>query len=300
MAGVSRTNDPLISKVKARNLPFQVAVVAWVDLLGYGGMISAAGFNPIDPKAKESILRLRAFHRIVAEHSGRHYRTLVINDGAAAYRDLSLRHSSVTHDFLVRSFALFEAIQACEIRNAWPGARMFLATGFRAKGARRSIDYASNRLDSILKRFAAGEVVAEQAIREAASIERYFDVLPQLQANFAFTKAYVADAGGSQAGFKGPGFFVDDAIFDGGTPPWVSAGKAIPFENVGLKIRATFVPVTGLTPPANNPIPTPGVRNALQIAEAMAPSVAIRDAIRALPRHFDAMLEKAGEQISCG
>lgn len=281
MAKLTRTNHPPIANAKARNLPFQVAAVCWADLLGYGSMIAEAGLNPVDPKAKEPITRLRAFHRIVAEHSGRHYRTLVLNDGAAAYRDLSLRSSGVTHDFLARSFALFEAIQRSEQRNGWPGARMFLATGFRAKGSRRAIDRVSAQLNSILARLAAGEFEAEQAVREAASIEHYFDVLPQLQANFAFTKAYVADSAGSRAGLGGPRFFVDDAIFDGAIPTWVSAGDAIPFHDIRLAIQATFVPVTGLAPPGNSGFTIPGVRDALQIGETIAPSVSIRDAIRA-------------------
>jgi hypothetical protein len=276
----TRTNHPAIAKAKAANLPFQVAAVCWVDLLGYGSMIAGAEFNPIDLKAKTPITRLRAFHRIVAEHSDRHYRTLVLNDGAAAYRDLSLRSSGITYDFLARSFTLFEAIQACEKRNGWPGARTVLATGFRAKGSRRAIDRASGQLDSILVRLAAGEIAAEQAVREAASIERYFDVLPQLQANFAFTKAYIADSGGSRAGLGGPRFFVDNAIFDGAIPAWVSAGDAILFHNARLAIRATFVPVTALASPGNTGVTIPGMRDALQIAEAIAPSASIREAIR--------------------
>jgi hypothetical protein len=277
----TRTNHRSIAKGKAGNLPFQVAAVSWVDLLGYGAMIAEAGFNPIDPRAKEAITRLRTFHRIVAEHSGRYYRTLVLNDGAVAYRDLSLRSSGVTHDFLARSFTLFEAIQASEQRNGWPGARMVLATGFRAKGSRRAIDHASGQLNSILARLAAGEIATEQAVREAASIERYFDVLPHLQANFAFTKAYIADSGGSRAGLGGARFFVDNAIFDGAIPAWVSAGNAITFNDTRLAITATFVPVARLAPPGNTGVAIPGVRDALQIAEAIAPSVSIRDAIRA-------------------
>lgn len=248
MTGAARAKRPPISNVNARKLPFQVAAVCWVDLLGYGEMIGAAGLNPIDPKAKESITRLRAFHRIVAEHSGRDYRTLVINDGAAATRDLALRSESATLDFLVRSFRLFEAIQSIERSHGWPGARMFLATGYRAKGSRRAIDYADGQLSSILARLSSGEIAAEQAVREAADIQRHFDVLPQLQANFAFTKAYVADSRGKGAGFEGPQFFVDDAIFAEGVPTWIISGQKVPFHDERLSIRATFVPVRQLLP----------------------------------------------------
>ena len=280
----SRNKRPPIAGARARALPFQVAAVCWVDLLGYGGMIAAADFNPMAPEAKVAIARLRAFHRIVAEHGDRHYRTLVLNDGAAAYRDLSLRSAGVTHDFLARSFALFRSLSASEGRNGWPGARMVLATGLRAKGSRRSIDLASGQLESILARLAAGAIGAEQAVREAASLERHFDVLPQLQANFAFTKAYLADAGGTAAGLGGPRFFVDAAIFDGAVPDWVSAGPPIRFEHAKLGLATEFVPVTGLSTPGGAGQGVPGLRNGLQVAEAIAPSSSIGDAIRASRR----------------
>ncbi|HYG47726.1 MAG TPA: hypothetical protein VD846_07265 [Allosphingosinicella sp.] len=270
-----------MSRAGTGGLPFQVAAVCWIDLLGYGSMIAEAEFNPVHPGARASITRLRAFHRIVAEHSDRQYRTLVLNDGAVAYRDLSLRSSRVTYDFLARSAALSEALRASERRNGWPGARMVLAVGFRAKGSRRAMDAASGQLDSILARLDAGQIGAEEAVREAASIDRYFDVLPQLQANFAFTKAYVADAGGSSAGLAGPRLFVDEAIFDGGVPRWVSSEPAIPFQDERLGIKARFVPVDRLVSPRRSGEEIPGMRNALQIAEAIAPSALVWDAIRA-------------------
>ncbi len=273
---------PPIASGRARSLPFQVAAVCWVDLLGYGGMIGAADFNPIAPQAKTAITRLRAFHRIVAEHSGRKFRTLVLNDGAVAYRDLSLRSSGVTYDFLTRSFALFRALDESERRNGWYGSRMVLATGFRAKGSRRAIDHASGQVSSILARMKAGQIAPEEAVREAASIDRYFDVLPQLQANFAFTKAYVADVAGSGAGLGGPRFFVDTSIFDDGVPAWVRADKPIEFKDDRLGLGAEFAPVSELTPPGHTTPDVPGMRDALQIAEAIAPSAGVREFIRAV------------------
>ena len=135
MAKTPRTIHPAISRTRAGALPFCISAAAWVDLLGYGSMIAAAGLNPVDARAKTAVIRLRAFHRVVAEHSDRNFRTLVINDGAVAYRDLSLRDNGVTHDFLQRSHLLFEAIAECEHRNSWPGARMVLGLGFRARGS---------------------------------------------------------------------------------------------------------------------------------------------------------------------
>lgn len=127
----------------------------------------------------------------------------------------------------------------------------------------------------------AGQIAPEEAVREAASIERYFDVLPQLQANFAFTKAYVADAGGSKLGLGGARFFVDTAIFDGGVPAWVCSDKPVAFKDERLGLGAEFAPVHELAPPGHSTPDVPGMRDGLQIADAIAPSNLVRNFIRA-------------------
>ncbi len=277
-----RRQHPVISRTRVGALPFCISAATWVDLLGYGSMIGATGLNPVDERAKDAVARLRAFHRVVAEHSGRHYRTLVINDGAVAYRDLSLRDNGVTHDFLQRSHALFQAIDASERRNGWPGARMVLGAGFRAKGSRRGIDEAERRVGRILEQMAAAEISAEEAVRQAASIQRYADGIPQLQANFAFTRAYVAEAAGSRAGLSGPKMFVDTTIFDDSTPPsWVQCGPAIPFSEAGLQINCQFVPVTNLAAPGKVGNRIRGLRDGLDIGSALAPTLELRGLITA-------------------
>jgi hypothetical protein len=252
-----------------------------VDLLGYGSMIADAELNPIDPRAKAAVTRLRTFHRIVADHSGRYYPTLVINDGAVAYRDLSLRDNGVTHDFLQRSQQLFAAISENEDRNGWPGARMVLGVGFRARGSKRGIDEAERRVSMILAKLAAGDVGAAEAVRQAASIQRYSDGIPQLQANFAFTRSYVADSAGSRAGLGGANMFVDTAMFEEGIPPnWLNCSVAIPFREERLAIECSFVAVTGLTAPGKIGDRISGLRDGIEIGEAIAPTIALRTLLR--------------------
>src|SRR6266404_1927913 len=126
MTDSSAKRSPLVRK--SASFPFQIAVVCWVDLLGYGAMIAEADFNPLHPKASEAMQRLRRFHEIVASHSFRHFPTLVMNDGAAAYRDLSLRSRGPTYDFLMRAWKLFSNIKDDENARGLPGARVVLAT----------------------------------------------------------------------------------------------------------------------------------------------------------------------------
>ena len=275
-----RTNQPPWAKGKTDSVPFKVAIVSWIDLLGYGGMIANAEFNPADRRSRVPISRLRAFHRIVAEHSARTFRTLVLNDGAAAYRDLSMRGPDVTCDFLTRSFAMFTAINALEKANGFPGARMVMAVGFRSKGSRRAIDYTSGHLNSILSRLENGLISAEQAVKEAGSIQRYFDVLPQLQANFAFTKAYLADSSGSKAGLGGPRFFVDDAVFEGEVPTWLLSEDPISWEHAKLKLKANFIPISAVDIETARIANWCGLRDGLKVAEAIAPDTPILEAMR--------------------
>jgi len=59
----SATRNPLVRK--SASFPFQVAVVCWIDLLGYGAMIAEAGFNPLHPKAAAAMQRLRRSMRLL-------------------------------------------------------------------------------------------------------------------------------------------------------------------------------------------------------------------------------------------
>lgn len=275
--------SPSIRKSGAKSLPFKVAIAGWIDLLAYGEMIAGVDYNPIADEAKMPINRLRSFHRIVAEHSKRNYRTLVLNDGAVAYRDLSLRSAASTVDFFCQSWELFKAVQASEMRNGFAGARMVVAPGLRAKGSRRALDYTSGHLDSILARMATGALTPEQAVREAAAIEKYFDVLPQLQANFAFSRAFIAEQSGTKFNLPGPAFYIDDLIFDGAKPDWVETDAPVDWSMPKYRLSARFHPVRALTRPKGGSGQIAGICDGIAIASCVAPSPSVRNAIRALP-----------------
>jgi hypothetical protein len=75
--------------------------------------------------------------------------------------------------------------------------------------------------------------------------------------------------------------FVDTALFEGGIPPnWVSCGLAIPFREERLAIECSFVSVTGLTAPGKLGDRIPGLRDGLEIGEAIAPTIALRTLLR--------------------
>lgn len=275
----SAKRSPLVRK--NATFPFQVAIVCWIDLLGYGAMIAEADFSPLHPKASEAMKRLRRFHEIVASHSSRHFPTLVMNDGAAAYRDLSLRSRAPTHDFLTRAWNLFNSIKRDENAAGLPGARMVLATGFRMRGRRAGIDATASQFKSLMGRYQNGDIGADQAIREAASIRQSLDVIPQLQANFAFTKAYVAESGGKKAGLPGANFYVDLILFDTPTPPWVVTGKTVKWSNKKLRMKAAFAPILDFPPYKHVEGGPLGIRDGLQIAQQLTHDPDVLRALRA-------------------
>ena len=226
---------------------FPTAVVAWVDLLGYGAAIARAGFDPAHPEARLAIGRLRRFHRLVAEHSKRAFPTLVMNDGAVAYRDLSPSDASVTADFLRDAWRLFAAVNTAEARDAFPGARMVIAAGFRMKGRRAGLDADELRLRSA------------------------FDIVPPLQANFAFTKAYVAEQTGSAGGLGGARCFVEMTLL-GRSRDGLELGETIAWRHPKLGLAAEFAPLKAAPFVGLGETP-PGVRDGGAVARALAAKV---------------------------
>lgn len=250
--------------------PFQVSIVCWMDLLGYGAMIAEANFNPLHSKASDAMQRLRRFHQIVAAHSLKLFPTLVMNDGAVAYRDLSLRARSPTHDFLIRAWKLFNEIKEDENRHGFPGVRAVLTAGFRMRGRRAGYDASARHFQSLMERYQNGEIRTEQALREAAHIRPSFDTIPQLQANFAFSKAFVAESSGTRGGLRGARFFVDTAIFNTPTPNWVVAEPAVEWSNEKLHMSASFAPIIQFSPCKHASGGPLGIRDGLQIAQYLS------------------------------
>jgi hypothetical protein len=251
-----------------------------MDLLGYGSMISQAEFNPLHSKARDALKRLRLFHQIVASHSGRYFPTLVMNDGAAAYRDLSFRNRSVTHDFLVRAWNLFKQIRSEETSQGFPGVRAVLACGFRMRGSRAGLDATNTQFQSVMKRFQETKISAKQAISEAATIRRTFDIVPQLQANFAFTKAYVAETGGSALGLNRPRFFVDLTLFETPPPPWLELGPRIEWSHPSLSLRTSFAPILNLPQWKHIEGGPVGILDGHQVAQRLANNPDVLNALR--------------------
>ena len=242
-------------------------------------MLEAAGWDPTAEAARSALNRIVAFQETVSKHSMRTFPTFVLNDGAIAYRDLSPRSRNVTFDFLWRSVTLHAEINAAERAAGFPSARAVLAVGFRA---RRFVDY-SQRLSTheglrIKEKLASGSIDPEQAINHALLARHHSDSTPELQHNYAMTKAYLVDSAGSKAGFGGPRLFVDMNIFVADQPKWAKFSETLDWSGRGMK--GIFAAIDSLNISHARRTQFQGVRDAFEIAQALSPNPEILNIIR--------------------
>ena len=242
--------------------------------------MAESDFNPLDKRSKENIQRLRAFHKAVAECSDRYFPTLVLNDGAAAYRDLSLRSRSVGQDFLQRAWRLFKRVNVEEEKKGFPGMRMVVACGFRARGRKAIVEKDNVKLNFILERFQGGMLSFDQAIREAFAARPSFDIVPQLQANFAFTKAYVAETSGKNGGFEGPHFFLDLSLLHKPQSQWPTLDAVFRWRHKTLGLDTCFGKVREISNFTQSTDGAPQIRNGLEVAQALAGEEDVLEALR--------------------
>jgi hypothetical protein len=223
--------------------PAHVSIACWFDLLGYGRMIDTAGFDPAHANATRPIARLRAFHQSVAKHSSTGFPTLVMNDGAVAYSDVEQVRSDKVWRFIERCWALYGEATVIDKRNGGPGLRAVIAVGLRAKGSSRGIVAQDGAITSIIDDLAAGRITRKDALAKTRKVRRVFDIVPQLQANFAFTRAYEAEQSGTKGGFLGPNLFLDVAVFKQGVPAWIRSGPSKPWRPKKASLSTSFIAI---------------------------------------------------------
>lgn len=248
----------------------EVSCVAWIDLLAYGSQISASGFNPAHEFAAAAIDRLDRLHQAVSEKANRYFPTIAMNDGIIAYRDLSPRAHSVTYDFLSRSIDLFYHVNDADVRElGHPGARMVVAPGFRV---RRILNFEKHLNEGkgkrIKQKLQEGSITPEQAVNEALKTRQFFDSTPELQGNFALTRAYLADESGSAAGLGGANCFIDLSLFSSPHPDWISFTKTIEWSSRGM--AATFGCLERLDRERASAVQSKGVLDAFEIAKTLS------------------------------
>ena len=198
---------------KQNHFRSSVFAVAWIDLLGYGSMLRECGFDPTSSQANAAVTRLEMFNEISLKHANLNFPILQINDGIAAWRELSFRTNSVTQDFICRSLEFFYDLSQREKANGFPGPRMVIATGVRMKMKSIKSEISNQRANRLIDKVKQKDITYEQAIHQACSYSQYANGVQELQANFAFTKAFLAEDSGSKHGIAGNNVYIDMSFF---------------------------------------------------------------------------------------
>lgn len=189
-------------------------VVAWIDLLGYGSMLKKCGFDPTSASAEKAVERLEQFNRISLKYASLNFPLLQMNDGIAIWRELSFRTKNVTQDFLARSIEFFYDVTEKEKEQGYPGPRMVISTGIRMKMDNLHKTVAKERAERLISKLDEGQINVKEAIYQACNYTDYCNGVNALQANFAFTKSFLAEESGTKGGFPGNNIYIDLSVFE--------------------------------------------------------------------------------------
>ncbi|WP_148314178.1 hypothetical protein [Sorangium cellulosum] len=231
-------------------------------------MLKKVAFDPGCEAAQHAVLRLETFHNAAADASRRNFPAAQLNDAAVFFHELSPRSRVVTYEFIARAFEFHRVANEKDANLGLHerGARMIIAAGPRIQ-VRTGRQRDTAHLASILRRLQSKEISVEQAINEAFRAQPLAGHVPALQANFAFTKAYLVDDAGSKAGFAGANCFVDMSIFDEPAPEWISLDKPIQWETNGMSGK--FARIININRDMAARRQHAGIRDAKEIAKAL-------------------------------
>ena len=101
-----------------------------------------------------------------------------------------------------------------------------------------------------------------------------------LQANFAFTKAYVAESSGTAGGFPGPNFFLDTSLLKQPNSEWPVGGKLFEWEHKDLGLKSVFKRIERLSPEKFTNEASSRLKTGLGVAQTLVGDEDVLDALR--------------------
>ncbi|HHQ4671121.1 MULTISPECIES: hypothetical protein [Aeromonas] len=259
----------------------ETSVVAWMDLLGYGRMLRDVKFDPSLLKARVAVQRLNVFQECISKHANKLMPSVVINDGVVLFRDLSPRTGRVTYDFINSVWMLHNAINDIEHQSQHPGVRTVVAAGFRVRRPTNFFESSKKDIgDNLIKRVEQGDISIQHAIYSALTLRSSYDVTPELQANFAFTKAYLAESSGTAGGFSGPNMFIDINILESSKVEWLDLEKPFGWETDGM--QGLFAKINKIDDRLARKKQFLGALDAFQVAEKITADESVSKRLRRL------------------
>lgn len=169
------------------------SICCWYDLLGYGSPFVEAEWNLTDPNCKKNL------ERVMQIGSWRwgclsliYGPKLLLNDGVAAciYLHDDARSVSRALNYLEAMIADYKCLRNIDEREGNPGIRGVISCGDR-------FEYDS----------------ANTTVNDAAETVTFYHP-KEFQMNTAFSKAFIIEESGSNAGVAGSNLYIDKAVFD--------------------------------------------------------------------------------------
>ena len=137
---------------------------------------------------------------------------------------------------------------------------MVIAPGFRVRPELDFVELLNHGKGKRIKeKLEEGAIDQNQAVNEALKVRSYVDTTPELQANFAMAKAFIADASGSAA-------------------DWILFDDFVDWEEKGMSAR--FGRFKGIDEKKAGKDKHEGILDAFEIAKAIGASTDIVDRLR--------------------
>lgn len=183
----------------------------WTDLLGFGSQFYNSGWEPTKDQWLKIRDRLLKAHTTALWQSSANERLMILNDGIARVTGLVknpyasyLLQLSI---FLRAGVLTHIKIKEAEKEDKYPGARTVIAAG---KGARYMAEEIT--VDDFYANYTKPD---PQGLSTSAQKYGNPPVVynpKALQMNTAFSKAYIIDSGGKEAGIAGANIYIDESV----------------------------------------------------------------------------------------
>ena len=184
----------------------------WSDLLGFSNFFVQNNWELNDDVRRQIYNRLEAAHSAVLYYSSWYERNLILNDGIAK---VFHPRSKFEDKNIILSISLFFrscvelhlSISETEHEHNYPGCRSILAFG-------ENIEYLANeiRLDDYVMNYSKPQGAEFSDLAQKAGNPVVIYNPKELQMNTAFSKAFLLDEGGSNAGLPGNNFYIDESV----------------------------------------------------------------------------------------
>ena len=191
------------------HLMIQEVVCCWSDLLGFGNTISEENWSLPEKTAEKVYSRLTKAQKCLASNLDPTSEVgLTLNDGFAR-SSITERFTDPVQPSMWFRGCLFshQCLNEKDSENGFPGARTVISHGKSLKHSCEEL-----RFDDFVFPYTKKNPQSLSSIAKRNGNPQIYINPINFQMNTAFSKAYIIDEAGSEAGISGPNFFIDNSF----------------------------------------------------------------------------------------